>query len=247
MIHEVDEALRLLLTEGGLTGGGVELAFDAPTSDWAARRNAPTISVFLHGIREDVARRQTGTAEEYDEDGTVTGWRTPPRWFELAYLVTTWTSRPQDEHRLLSETLRCLVAVDVLPQRLLTGTLAELGLAVSLDAGGQSERGPSVPDVWSALGGELKPSLDVRVLAPLSGPRIPAGPPVTEGMVVRTGPHGGSEESGGNGPDGGGGPVEAPGRRLRYDGATDPGSDGFAAPRERPLPSGRRRRGGARR
>ncbi|MBR7679007.1 DUF4255 domain-containing protein, partial [Streptomyces daliensis] len=64
MIHEVDEALRLLLTEGGLTGGGVELAFDAPTSDWAARRNAPTISVFLHGIREDVARRQTGTAEE---------------------------------------------------------------------------------------------------------------------------------------------------------------------------------------
>jgi len=34
-------------------------------------------------------------------------------------------------------------------------------------------------DVWSALGGELKPSLDVVVIAPVdTGVLFPAGPPV---------------------------------------------------------------------
>ncbi|NEE36251.1 DUF4255 domain-containing protein, partial [Streptomyces sp. SID7982] len=113
---------------------GVDLVFDAPTKDWAARRNAPTISVFLHGIREDAGRRRTGTAETHDEEGVITGWRTPPRWFELTYLVTAWTNRPQDEHRLLSEVLRTLVRTDTLPARLHTGSLAELGLTVELEA-----------------------------------------------------------------------------------------------------------------
>ncbi|MYW46434.1 hypothetical protein [Streptomyces sp. SID161] len=36
MIHEVDEALRRLLDESGLAASGVEIVFDAPTSDWAA-------------------------------------------------------------------------------------------------------------------------------------------------------------------------------------------------------------------
>ncbi|MDH6709008.1 hypothetical protein P3T27_005754 [Kitasatospora sp. MAA19] len=234
MIHEVDEGLRLLLAESGLQERGVELVFDSPTRDWAARRNAPTVSVFLYGIREDVARRQSGAAEQHDADGVVVAWRTAPRWFELAYLVTAWTNRPQDEHRLLSEVLRCLTATDALPARLLTGTLAELGLTVGLETAGRSEGMPSVSDVWSALGGELKPSIDLRVLAPLSGERAPAGPPVTEGLVLRTVDTADQAD-----------PSDDPGRRLRYDGATDPGADGFAAPRERPLPPGRRRRGGA--
>jgi hypothetical protein len=39
----------------------------------------------------------------------------------------------------------------------------------------------SLADVWSALGGELKPSLDVQVTAPMtSGQRIQAGPLVRE-------------------------------------------------------------------
>ncbi|MCE0445637.1 hypothetical protein LT493_13285 [Streptomyces tricolor] len=41
MIHEVDEGLRRLLGESGLEASGVEVVFDAPTRDWAARRSAP--------------------------------------------------------------------------------------------------------------------------------------------------------------------------------------------------------------
>jgi hypothetical protein len=46
----------------------------------------------------------------------------------------------------------------------------------------------SFADVWSALGGELKPSLDLVVTAPVDGGRrYPAGPPVESGLAVGVG------------------------------------------------------------
>jgi len=231
VIHEVDEGLRRLLGESGLQTSGIEVVFDAPTRDWAARRSAPTVCVFLYDIREDAVRRGSGAGEVYDADGYLVARRTPPRWFELTYLVTAWASRPQDEHRLLSQVLATLVATDTLPARLLTGTLAELGLTVSLDAGGAGLDAPAASDVWSALGGELKASLGVRVRAPLAGVSTAVAPPVTEGLVVRSAARGEDGEA-------------TPGRRLRYTETTDPGPDGFAGPRERgPAPAKRRRRG----
>ncbi|GCB46903.1 DUF4255 domain-containing protein [Streptomyces sp. NL15-2K] len=233
MIHEVDEGLRRLLGESGLEASGVEVVFDAPTRDWAARRSAPTVCVFLYDIREDATRRGSGAGEVYDEDGHLVARRSPARWFELTYLVTAWASRPQDEHRLLSQVLTCLVAADSLPARLLTGTLAELGLIVGLDAGGSGLDAPAASDVWSALGGELKASLEVRVRAPLAGVTTAVAPPVTEGLVVRSAAR---REDG----------EAAPGRRLRYTETSDPGPDGFAGPRERGAAPARRRRRGDR-
>ncbi|MGW5969677.1 DUF4255 domain-containing protein [Streptomyces sp. NPDC055186] len=233
MIHEVDEGLRRLLGGSGLEASGVEVVFDAPTRDWAARRNAPTVCVFLYDIREDTTRRGSGAGEVYDADGHVVARRTPPRWFDLTYLVTAWASRPQDEHRLLSQVLACLVATDTLPTRLLTGTLAELGLTVGLDTAGAGLDAPAASDVWSALGGELKASLGVRVRAPLAGVSTAVAPPVTEGLVVR---------SATRGEDGG----AVAGRRLRYPETGDTGADGFTGPRERPAAPARRRRRGDR-
>ena len=43
----------------------------------------------------------------------------------------------------------------------------------------------SFSDLWSALGGDLKPSLDVVVVAPLSSsPEHVVGPPVTEDFTL---------------------------------------------------------------
>lgn len=72
MIHEIDEALRGLLAPA-VTG---DVAFEAPTRDWAARRNAPTLNAYLYDIREDVARRERGAYAERDAQGIVT--RRPP-------------------------------------------------------------------------------------------------------------------------------------------------------------------------
>ncbi|WP_079189224.1 DUF4255 domain-containing protein, partial [Streptomyces kebangsaanensis] len=229
MIHEVDEGLRRLLGESGLEASGVEVVFDAPTRDWAARRSAPTVCVFLYDIREDTTRRGSGAGEVHDADGHLVARRAPPRWFHLTYLVTAWAGRPQDEHRLLSQVLARLTAADTLPARLLTGTLAELGLTVGLDTAGAGLDAPAAADVWSALGGELKASLGVRVRAPLAGVTTAVAPPVTEGLVVRS-----TARREGGGP--------APGRRLRYTETSDPGPEGFAGPRERrPVPARRRR------
>ena len=68
-----------------------------------------------------------------------------------------------------------------MPPELLAGPLAEMGLPVPLTVGLPPPEDRGFADVWSALGGELKPSIDVVVSAPIStGQQFPMGPPVTE-------------------------------------------------------------------
>ncbi|MET7774332.1 MULTISPECIES: DUF4255 domain-containing protein [Streptomyces] len=186
MIHEVDEVLKGLLRSGALAGSGIEVAFDAPSREWAARRNAPAINAYLYDIREDVRRRERGAMAVRDERGIVLRRRQPPRWFRLSYLVTAWTKQPQDEHRLLSAVLATLLPHEILPPHALPEALAALGLSVPLSVANLHTESRSLAEIWSALGGELKPSLDLVVTAPFpSFPEYDAGPPVTEGAGVR--------------------------------------------------------------
>ncbi|MGY0233103.1 DUF4255 domain-containing protein [Longispora urticae] len=188
MIHEVDDGLRRLLREEALRGTEVEIALDAPTKDWAARRNAPTVNMYLYDIREDMRRKQRGMLNEYGGDGTVAARHSPPRYLKLSYLITAWTQRPEDEHRLLSDLLVTLLRHDALPVGLLSGSLAGFGLPVPLTCALPPPEDRAFADVWTALGGELKPSLDVVVSAPVDpGRRIPVGPPVEGGMLLKMG------------------------------------------------------------
>lgn len=183
MIHEVDDALRRLIRDEALAGSPVEVSLDAPTKDWAARRNAPTVDLYLYDIREDVSRRQRGLIDEYGDGGQVTSRRPPPRFVKLSYLVTAWTQRPEDEHRLLSTLLAGLLWCDAVPPRLFGGALAALDLPVPLTVALPPPADRSFADVWTALGGELKPSLDLVVSAPIEAVApAPAGPPVTDGL-----------------------------------------------------------------
>lgn len=185
MINDVDEALHGLLTEVILAATGTEVLFDPPRKEWAARRTAPTVDLFLYDIREDTGHRQTGRIKQSDDAGVVTKLREPPRWYRLSYLVTVWTRLPQDEHRLLSALLAGLVGEPLLPASRLTGSLAELGLPVRLDVALPPMESRSLADLWSALGGELKPSLDLVVTAPLALPATGAAPPVRDPVDVR--------------------------------------------------------------
>ena len=183
-MHEVDQALRRLVREEALRGTDVEVAFEAPTKDWAARRNAPTVNVYLYDVREDLRRRQRGLLNEY-ESGAVKARHLPPRHFKLSYLVTAWTQRPEDEHRLLSALLVGFLGYEALPAESLSGSLAELGLPVPMTVALPPPEDRAFADVWTALGGELKPSLDLVVSAPVDTGRVyPAGPPVEEGVKL---------------------------------------------------------------
>jgi hypothetical protein len=177
MIHDIDESLRALVREEALQGNGVEVAFDAPTREWVSKRNSPSVNLYLYDIREDLTRRETMWENVRDEQGQVIERRLPPRWYRFSYLVTAWTKRPEDEHRLLSAMLGCFVRHETVPGDYLKGTLAGVDRSVVLTVALPPSDDRSIADVWSAMGGELKPSLDVIVTAPLDVARSQTAQP----------------------------------------------------------------------
>ncbi|WP_347352194.1 DUF4255 domain-containing protein [Intrasporangium sp.] len=196
MIADIDEAVRSLVRTEAIERSGVEVVFDAPTKDWAARRNAPTVDVYLYDIREDLRRRAVGWVPTHTAEGRLETRRPMPRYYKLSYLVTAWTQRPEDEHRLLADLLRSLLRYDAIPGELLGGELADTTLPVPLTVGLPPPEDRAFADVWTALGGELKPSLDLVISAPIEvGRATAAGPPVLESPRLDLGDvHGGAED-----------------------------------------------------
>jgi hypothetical protein len=232
MIHDVDQLLEKIVRRDALNGSAVELVFDAPTKDWVARRSAPAVDLYLYDIREDLERRVPAWEDIKDEGGKVSDRRQPPRRFRLAYLVTAWTQRPEDEHRLLSSLLSCFLRNAMLKPGELEGALAEPDMPLYIDVAQPPSQDRSLADVWSALGGELKPSLDVVVTAPMIMGRSAAfGPPVLLGPTIGIAATGAGDET-----------VEGRARRRRRDAevadepvpeetvpkGTEPGAPGFA-------------------
>jgi len=189
MIAEVDAALEALLRRDALNGTKVDILFDAPNKEWVARRNAPTLDLYLYDIREDLPRRQLAPEPRRDiTSGFVASRSLPPRRYRLSYLVTAWTQRPEDEHRLLSACLASLARNEFVPFDLVEGALAQSPFAVLLAVGQPPPQDRSIADVWSALGGELKPSLDLVATAPLDlGYHLPVGKPILEEPLLGIG------------------------------------------------------------
>src|SRR6266852_6589166 len=124
MIHDVDESLRTLVRRDVLNGANVDISFEAPSKEWSTRRSGPALNLYLYDIHEDLQRRGVQFEEIRNERGLVVERRPPPRKFKLSYLITAWTQRPEDEHRLLSAVLSCFLGFDAIPEELLQGDLA---------------------------------------------------------------------------------------------------------------------------
>ena len=216
MIHDLDESLRKLIRRDALNGADTEVVFDAPTKDWATRRNSPTLDVYLYDIREDLKWREFGSVDIRGPDGFVTARDRPPRYFKLSYLITAWTQRPEDEHRLLSAVLVAFLRADVLPKELLTGALAAQTSPVRISIGLPPPEDRPLSDIWSALGGELKPSLDLVALVAVDTRRAKAvGPPVLEQPRIAIGDGGGQAEKAGRDPRSGQGAGRRPAAAAR--------------------------------
>ena len=197
MIHDVDQLLEKVVRRDALNGSSVELVFDAPTKDWVARRSGPAVDLYLYDIREDLERRVPAWEDVKDKASEkTTDRRLPPRRYRLAYLVTAWTQRPEDEHRLLSALLACFLRNAMLRPEELEGSLGDADLPLYIDVAQPPSQDRSLADVWSALGGELKPSLDVIVTAPMIVSRTaPFGPPVLLGPMLGVASTNGAEET----------------------------------------------------
>jgi hypothetical protein len=199
MIQDVDETLLALVRGEALGGASVDVAFDAPTREWVARRNGPTVDLYLYDIREDMARREVQWERVIDNAGRVTERRPPPRRFKLSYMVTAWTQRPEDEHRLLSSLLGCFIRHERLAPAECAGGLAQQPVALLVTTAMPLGSDRSIADVWSALGGELKPSIDLIVTAPfVVDVAQAAGPPVLEEPRLAIVTPNGNEDAGGS-------------------------------------------------
>lgn len=182
MISEIDEALRSLIRAEVLAGGSdVSIAFDCPDSEWSSQQNSPAFNLYLYDVSENLVRREVAYEPVRDETGRVVDRRPPPRRFDLSYIVSAWTQRVEDEHRLMDEMLVCLLSHEYLPAEHLPEELAEQPLPVRLVAGRPRPESRRATDVWNALGGTLKPSIDLVITTPFTTRRSSAaGPPVLE-------------------------------------------------------------------
>jgi hypothetical protein len=189
VIYEIDESLRRLVQRDALNGSGVEVSFEAPTKEWSSRRSVPTVNLYLYDVREDVERREVQLENVRDDSGRVLERRAPPRRYRLSYLVSAWTQRPEDEHRLLASLLACFLRSEVLDPEVLAPALAEQPHHVYVHVAHPPTKDRSLTDVWTAVGGELRAALDVVVDLPFDPQRVhEAGPPVLEPMELRVRP-----------------------------------------------------------
>lgn len=177
MLHLLDETLeRFLRASVPLPERDVDVSFEAPDRDWSAGVNRPTVNLFLWDVRRNLAEQDAGVLVDRDEDGRTVRRPPLPR-LDCRYLVTAWTTEVRDEHSLLGDVLQTLMLTPVLVAEHLTGAAADLRPLPTLRVG--QPEGNDATDFWSALGGRLKPGLDLVVTTTLDvRPTWPAGPDV---------------------------------------------------------------------
>jgi hypothetical protein len=180
MLHLLDESLAAFLRATvPLPTRDVDIVFDAPDGEWAAGVSRPTVDLYLWDVRPNLAERDYG--EEIVERGNGGGRfrRSPLPRVDCRYLVTAWTTEVRDEHSLLGDVLAALLLHPEIEAEHLQGGFAAVRPlpSVSLRTGDGSENS----DFWSALGGQLRPGLDVVVTATVdSSLLVPAGRLVEE-------------------------------------------------------------------
>ena len=184
MLHLLDESLEAFLrAEVPLPAREVDVSFDAPDGEWsAALSSRPTVDLYLWDIRPNLTERDFGEVIVEEADGRRFRRDPLPR-VDCRYLVTAWTSEVRDEHSLLGDVLAALLLHPVIKAEHLQGVFASVRPLPTLQL--RSGDGSENSDFWSALGGQLKPGLDVVVTVTLDAAlRATAGPP-TETITVR--------------------------------------------------------------
>lgn len=184
MLNLLDESMeRFLRAVVPLPPREVDIAFEAPDGDWAASVSRPTVNLYLWDVRPSTVERDFGMLETTDQNGRRQRRGASPR-IECRFLVTAWTSDVGDEHSLLGRVLVALLVNPVIATNHLAGTLAtiEPRPTIELRTGTAAENS----DFWSALGGQLKPGLDVVVTITVDAAAVrEVGPPVRELQLHR--------------------------------------------------------------
>jgi len=73
MITDLDETTKqLLIKEMPIENNEVDIKFDLPKREWAAKLSRPTINLYLYDIRENTELRRNEWVVERDDNGRAT-------------------------------------------------------------------------------------------------------------------------------------------------------------------------------
>ena len=184
MLHLLDESLESFVQAEALPARQVDVAFDAPDADWAAglSMSRPTVNLFLWDVRPNLGEREFGEEVVELADG-VHARREPLPRVDCRFFVSVWTSEISDEHELLGGLLRAFLLHPVIGEEHMNGSLTALRPLPKLKLRGGDATANS--DFWSAVGGQLKPGLDLVVTTVVDASlALPLAPQVQEGGLV---------------------------------------------------------------
>lgn len=180
MIDDLDETIRqLLITEMPIRNGEVDISFDQPKREWSARLNRPTLNFFMYDLRENSVLRQhqwERMTPPLHGDLQTALKRTPFR-VDLFYMLTTWATEPEDEHRLLSRVLLALFRFPILPPEKLVGVMKDQPFEIQARLA-YHDKLTNATDLWNSLDNELRPSVSYNFTlafdpwSPLIGPMV---------------------------------------------------------------------------
>lgn len=185
MLEDLDETIRqLLMAEIPVKNGEIEISFDQPKREWSARRSKPALNLFLYDVRENNILRQHQWEQLPSNDGNAHLKRLPFR-VDCTYMITTWASVPEDEHRLLTRCLLALFRFPILPDERLVGSLRNPPFEIQAQLG-RHDKLTNPAEVWSSLDNEIRPSVSYVVTLALD-PWKELTEPVVLTRTLRTG------------------------------------------------------------
>lgn len=164
-----------------------DVSFDPPSGSWSAQLSRITVNLFLFGVGRSTQPPRPAVDRVVTEGHRQRRPQLPM--IEMHYLVSAWAGTIRDEHQLIGDLLAQFTLIQILPAEHLPDTIAApVQLAVAPHDNNRAK------DVWSTVGGTIKPAFEVVVTSPIDAlPYIDLPPDVQriEGLVA---PHDDREE-----------------------------------------------------
>jgi hypothetical protein len=186
VIADVSRALKYIVTTASGAPPDLQVSYDPPTKQWAALldRSKPTINFCCYDVREDMTRKRVGRRPVRDERNVIVGYWPPPRWYKVSYIGTAWAGDVEQSQELLSFLLQAFSGMDALPKVSLKGKLAEAKSACQLLVAQPAVDARPTPQSLTALSGEVRPTLDLVITAPVESAPEPAAGIVLEPLIL---------------------------------------------------------------
>jgi hypothetical protein len=185
IIPVIDAGLESMLrAELPLPATVGDVSFDPPSGTWSAQLSRITVNLFLFGVGR--SPQPPRPAADRVVDG-VRQRRPQLPMIELHYLVSAWAGTVRDEHQLTGELLSRLIEHQVLPADHVTTTLVSpIQLAIAPHDDNRAK------DVWSTVGGTIKPSFELVVTTAIDALPYEDLPPAVERIEGLVAPHSGA-------------------------------------------------------